>query len=444
MKNIDYILKNLQSASFLKDLKNEYPSGELGWGEDVALKNVLDYNDIELQLTYLKYFHGDINREIDKNINHSNRIAWKALKDFFKKNNQINKKNIDKYFIKKNIFNLSSLNFNFTDNLNYARNENVDNYEILNLLKDYILFGVLFDKAKDFSLTLLGDITFGRDTCYYIICFYSKTDRRHHLFLLFLEADGNDQYHYIKSFKTPPNLSQVKSAVDKSKSDLLYYNWNLKYVENFNIYKPKNKSTLSAWSLKENKKALKSERVENRIFKDEDSFYNHFKNDSIVQTNYLKKYPEKYFKNQNPIWIIKEHFRENPNQKFKKFNFYKYIMSEKFNFRNDPKFIIEIIHSKEDLEGLLSYVPLKTQQNKDLAEEIRILRMFRSKDKNFLIKVFKTNKDKLYDLATNYMPKSIFNDKKLVLELVKLDTDIISLIGEKLKKDKKFMKKIWE
>ena len=70
--------------------------------------------------------------------------------------------------------------------------------------------------------------------------------------------------------------------------------------------------------------------------------------------------------------------------------------------------------------------------------------MFRSKDKNFLIKVFKTNKDKLYDLAANYMPKSIFNDKKLVLELVKLDTDIISLIGEKLKKDKKFMKKIWE
>ena len=443
MKNIDYILKNLQSASFLKDLKNEYPSGELGWGEDVALKNVLDYNDIELQLTYLKYFHGDINREIDKNINHSNRIAWKALKDFFKKNNQINKKNIDKYFIKKNIFNLSSLNFNFTDNLNYARNENVDNYEILNLLKDYILFGVLFDKAKDFSLTLLGDITFGRDTCYYIVCFYSKTDKRHHLLLLFLEADGNDQYHYIQSFKTPPNLSQVKSAVDKSKSDLLYYNWNSKYVENFNIYKPKNKSTLSAWSLKENKKALKSERVENRIFKDEDSFYNHFKNDPVVQTNYLKKYPEKFFKNQNPIWIIKEHFRENPNQKFKKFNFYKYIMSEKFNFRNDPKFIIEIIHSKEDLEGLLSYVPLKTQQNKDLAEEIRILRMFRSKDKNFLIKVFKTNKDKLYDLATNYMPKSIFNDKKLVLELVKLDTDIISLIGEKLKKDKKFMKKVW-
>ena len=43
MKIIDYIIKNLQSASFLKDIKNEYPEGELGWGEDVVLKNVLDY-----------------------------------------------------------------------------------------------------------------------------------------------------------------------------------------------------------------------------------------------------------------------------------------------------------------------------------------------------------------------------------------------------------------
>lgn len=443
MRNIDYILKNLQTASFLKDIKNEYPSGELGWGEDVVLKNVLDYNDIELQLTYLKYFHGDINKEIDKNINHSNRVAWKALKDFFKKNNQINKKNIDKYFIKKNIFNLSSLNFNFADNLNYARNENVDNFEILNLLKDYILFGVLFDKVKGFSVSFLGDITFGTDAVYYIVCFYSKTDNKYHLLLLFLEPDGNDQYHYIKSFIKSPNLNQVKLVVDKSKSKLLYYRWNSKYLKNFNIYKPKNKPQLSAWSLKENKKALKTERIENKILKKEDLFYNHYKNNPDVETNYLKKYPERFFKKQDPIWIIKEHFRKNPNQKFKNFNFYKYIMSEKFNFKNDPKFIIDIIYAKDDLEGLLSYVPLKTQQDKDLAEEIRILRMLRSKDKNFLIKVFKANKDKLYDLATNYMPKSIFNDKKLVLQLVKLDTDIISLISEKLKKDKKFMKKVW-
>ena len=119
-------------------------------------------------------------------------------------------------------------------------------------------------------------------------------------------------------------------------------------------------------------------------------------------------------------------------------------MGDKFNFKNDPKFIIEIIHSKEDLEGLLSFVPLKTQQDKGLAEEIRILKMLRTKDKKFLIKIFNTNKDKLYDLATSYMPKYIFNDPILVAEMTKIDSNIISLIGDKLKKNKKFMKKIWE
>ena len=444
MKIIDYIIKNLQSASFLKDIKNEYPEGELGWGEDVVLKNVLDYNDIEYQLTYLKYFYGDINKEIDKKKDPSNQNAQKALKDFFKKNSQINKKNIDKYFIKKNIFNLSSLNYAFTTNSNYERNDNRDNYEILNLLKDYILYGVLFDKTKDFTQSFLGEITFSRDTCYYIDCFYSKTDRRYHLLLLFLEADGNDQYHYIKSFKTLPNLSQVKSAVDKSKSDLLYYKWHSKYVENFNIYKPKDKSSLPAWSLKENKKALKSERIENKIFKEENSFYNHYKNDSDIETNYIKKYPKKYFKKQNPSDLINDHFKEYPLQKFKKFNFFKYIMSEQFNYRNDPKFIYDIIHSKDDLEGLLSFVPIKTQEHKLIAEEIRILKMLRTKDKKFLIKIFNTNKQKLHDLAVFYMPKYIFNDPTLVFEMCKIDTNIIDLIGDKLKKNKKFMKKIWE
>ena len=446
MKRIDFIIKNLQSASFLKDIKNEHPTGELGWGEDVVLKNVLDYNDIEHQLTYLKYFYGDINKEVDKKKNAFNQNAQKALKDFFKKNNPINKKNIDKYFVRRHIFNLSSLNLSFTSNSNYERDELVDNFETLNLLKDYMLHGIVFEKAKDFSLSFLGSISFkgSGHYVYYIACFYSKIDNKHHLMLMFLEEDGNDEYHYIKSFKTLPNLDQVKSAVDKSKSKLLYYRYNSNSIKDFSIYKPKGKSTLPNWSIKENKKVLKSERIENKIFKDEVSFYSHYKNDTVVETNYLHKYPEKYFKKQNPIWLIQEHFRENPNQKFKKFNFYKYIMSDKFNFKNDPKFIIEIIHSKEDLEGLLSFVPLKTQQDKDLAEEIRILKMLRTKDKKFLIKIFNTNKDKLYDLATSYMPKYIFNDPILVAEMTKIDTNIISLIGDKLKKNKKFMKKIWE
>ena len=163
-----------------------------------------------------------------------------------------------------------------------------------------------------------------------------------------------------------------------------------------------------------------------------------------VKNNYIKYKPEKYYKNENPTNIINQHLKEYPNQKFKKFNFFKYIMSEQFNYRNDPKFIYDIIHSKDDLEGLLSFVPIKTQEHKLIAEEIRILKMLRTKDKKFLIKIFNSNKDKLYDLATFYMPKYIFNDPILVSEMTKIDSNIISLIGEKLKKNKKFMKKIWE
>ena len=204
MKRIDFIIKNLQSASFLKDIKNEHPTGELGWGEDVVLKNVLDYNDIEHQLTYLKYFYGDINKEVDKKKNAFNQNAQKALKDFFKKNNPINKKNIDKYFVRKHIFNLSSLNLSFTSNSNYERDELVDNFETLNLLKDYMLHGIVFEKAKDFSLSFLGSISFkgSGHYVYYIACFYSKIDNKHHLMLMFLEEDGNDEYHYINSFIT--------------------------------------------------------------------------------------------------------------------------------------------------------------------------------------------------------------------------------------------------
>jgi len=47
-------------------------------------------------------------------------------------------------------------------------------------------------------------------------------------------------------------------------------------------------------------------------------------------------------------------------------------------------------------------------------------------------------------LAVFYMPKYIFNDPTLVFEMCKIDTNIISLIGDKLKKNKKFMKKVWE
>ena len=79
---------------------------------------------------------------------------------------------------------------------------------------------------------------------------------------------------------------------------------------------------------------------------------------------------------------------------------------------------------------------------KALKEEIRILRLFRVKDKKFIVKVFQTNKDKLEDLVKSYMPSTIFDDSYLMNELIKLDLSFTADIGEKLKKDKKFMSKV--
>ena len=123
-------------------------------------------------------------------------------------------------------------------------------------------------------------------------------------------------------------------------------------------------------------------------------------------------------------------------KKVKDNKFFEFVMSEKLNYRNNIKFIEEIIYSYDDLEGFLKYVPLKIQESKELKEEIRILRMFRSNNKKFIIEVFNKNEDKLETLVKNYMPTTIFDDPKLMFELIKLDPNCSADIGEKLKKNK--------
>ena len=90
----------------------------------------------------------------------------------------------------------------------------------------------------------------------------------------------------------------------------------------------------------------------------------------------------------------------------------------------------------------MEYVPKKIQESKSLKEEIRILKLFRGNDKKFIIKVFHTNKDKLEDLAKNYMPSTIFDDPYLMNELIKLDINFTGEIGKKLQRNKKFMSKV--
>ena len=122
--------------------------------------------------------------------------------------------------------------------------------------------------------------------------------------------------------------------------------------------------------------------------------------------------------------------------------FFKFVMSNRFNYRNNIKFIADIIYSYDDVDGFLEYVPKKIQEGKSLKEEIRILKLFRGNDKKFIIKVFHTNKDKLEDLAKNYMPSTIFDDAYLMNELIKLDINFTADIGKKLQRNKKFMSKV--
>tara|TARA_B100000579_G_C22786902_1_gene832392 strand:+ start:152 stop:1483 length:1332 start_codon:yes stop_codon:yes gene_type:complete len=443
MKRIDFIFKNFQADSFIKDIRNGY--GGYGWCEDAILKNTLDYNDLEYQLNYLKFFYGDINKTLKKRKNKSNEHAYKVIINFFKNNQTINKKNIDKYFVKKKIYNLSSLGFDFSGDTDDWSDEESS---LRQTLAHYVDTGIFFRNIKEFSLVYEGQIKFeGRGLYEYeILCFYSKTDKKYHLLILFLEADGNDSYLYVNSFKNKPNLNQIKSSIDSNKDyyTLMYYRSNKKNIKSYLIYKPSKNFELDNFWRKELKLGINLKRVEKKIFRDEDSFYNNFKDDGDIIYNYIKRNPSKYFSSQNASNLINKHFKEYPNQKFKNFNFFKFIMSDKFRYKYDLKFINEIIHKKDDVEGLLSFIPIKTQNNKELAEEIRILRMLRSKNKNFIIKVIKTNKDKIYDLAVSYMPSSIFDDPKLMMEMIKIDTNVISLIGNKLKKNKKFMKDVWK
>ena len=446
MKKIDYIFKNFQADSFIKDIQNGYIEGELGWCEDAILKNTLDYNDLEYQLNYLKFFYGDISKTLKRRRKKSNELAYKAIINFLKNKQTINKKNINKYFVKKKIYNLSSLGFDFSED---TGDWDEEEYSLRSTLAHYVDTGIFFRNIKEFSLIYDGQIKFESRSFYEygIICFYSKTDKKYHLLLLFLGGSGgNDSYLYVKSFKNKPNLNQIKSSIDSNKDPytLMFYRNNKKNIKSYLIFKPSKNFELDKFWKKELKLGLNLERVEKKIFRDEDSFYKNFKDDGDIMFNYIKSNPSKYFSSQNASHLINKHFKEYPTQKFKKFKFFKYIMSENFNYKNDPKFLLEILHSKDDLEGLLSFVPKSTQENKKIAEEIKILKMLRTKDRKFLLKIFNTNKDKLHDLALFYMPKKIFDDPFLVMEMTKIDTNIIDLIGDKLKKNKKFMKKIWE
>lgn len=416
MKQIDYILKNFQASAFLSDIKNGgIYSGE-GWCEDEVAVNYRDYNDIRFKLSYLKYFKGNL-----KNIPFKDKFKKKTIVSFLNKKKELNLVNIEKFFYKNKIFNL-------LDEIETKDYGATGDYKLNELIKHYIYEGIFFQKIKEFSLIYKGYI-FRKNETDSVICFYSKTDKKYHLLLLLFEEDGNDSFDYVRSFKSKPSINKIKTTLKDP---------------SINLHEVSKKIKLSKFWLKELKSALNFTRQEKPFFSNEKEFLNSYRGDKDIEYNYVIKDPIKYFKNQNPLPLLKKYWKTNETEKIKRFKFLNYIMSDKFNYRNSSKFIFEILHLPDDFEGLLNLIPKKNQQSKLLAEEIRILKMLRTTNKEFLVTIFNKNKDKLYALALNYMPKKIFDDPFLVMKMIKIDPNIIGLIGKKLRKNKKFMKKVWK
>ena len=108
----------------------------------------------------------------------------------------------------------------------------------------------------------------------------------------------------------------------------------------------------------------------------------------------------------------------------------------------NKKFINAILYSCDDIFGLIDYFATNIKNDAEFNNEIKTLKMFRTKNNKFIIKIFKTNKDKLESLMEHYMPKSVLNDEYLMTEILKLNKNLLLHVGEKLKNKSSFKKRI--
>jgi len=155
--------------------------------------------------------------------------------------------------------------------------------------------------------------------------------------------------------------------------------------------------------------------------------------------------PKVYLRSRNPAPYFNTYLKRNPKKKIKSSKFCNYILSDNLNYKNDINFwkSIEFTYC-QNLNGLLNEIPKKLLENKSLSDEIKYVKIFRTNNKQLLVKIFNANKNDLYNVVKKYLPQNKFNDRYLVKKMVEIDTDTISLIGEKLKNNKKFMKEIWK
>ena len=437
MKKIDFIYKNFDVNAFSKNLK-KIKGSKYGDFSDFLTKIVIestrDISQIKKEINYYQFTKSKADSEITKH-------CINFLKKF---GNNYSEKDIEKYFFEqKNI-----LNMNFSN----------DYEEWKNLFSIHVNTGEFFRKfKKHFEIIYYGQLSYmvesrHRDSPYEdIYCLHVPQNNRFYLFFYGYEEDGNDSSGVVKIYNKKPTKDQIEREIKTSNI--------FRYADLTKTYKWR-KIVFSSGKIKFDKEynriyseGFKFEHKEEPYFSNEIDYFNfhNSKGESYIAQMMAISNPEKYFKKHFKDWkqvadvlgASKGGYNATKRKaKIETNKFFKFVMSEKLNYRNNIKFIEEIIYSHDDLEGFLKYIPLKIQESKELKEEIRILRMFRSNNKKFIIEVFNKNVDKLENLVKNYMPTTIFDDPKLMFELIKLDPNCSADIGKKLKKNKEFMSKV--
>ena len=441
MKEIDFIYKNFDPSAFIKNLNKSKKKYQTGFGfnflVDIVLDSVRDINQLKNTINRYQF---------------TNTSEIKVFKDFVKKyGDNYSDKDIESFFFKK----MNILNSRKSDDLSN------DLYDLNSLMAKHIESGEFFRHfKKDFDITFYGQVTYTKHTYndnesfgtfrdYY--CLHIKSINKFYLFFFQHNSRATEmEFAYVtKIFNKKPTSVELIRLMKKGDKETYPDKEEIitKRYRTFNFDKAYNRIFSDGYKLKHE--------IKPHFLNEQDYFnFHNSKGESHIAQMMAISNPEKYFKKYFKDWkqvaavmgAYKQGsfgtYKPKKREKVKDNKFFEFVMSEKLNYRNNIKFIEEIIYSYDDLEGFLKYVPLKIQESKELKEEIRILRMFRSNNKKFIIEVFNKNEDKLETLAKNYMPNTIFDDPKLMFELIKLDSNFSADIGKKLKKNKVFMSKV--
>lgn len=442
MKKIDFLYQNFDVEFFLKYLETK-SSGEETPIQFAVLNSIKDIQSIKSRLSYYKYYKGKSNKNI--------------FSDFIKKyKDNYKDEDIDKFFRKRGLINDSVKHFI----------DETESFEFYDLKKTLITTGELFRKLnKFFNISFYACLTrkdYPDATWEDAYLLYCSVDKIYRLCVFFFEEDGNDCEYVYKKFKKRPTDQQLLEILRKKGINLVEdKNLKVSITEPFPVTK--------FWK-NQHKKAFLEEHQQEKIFKDEKDFLKHCDdNQSIFY--YLNLDPETYYKIIKPInqkfddkkistaflekkikssseesqFIIRlftEYWKNNPKEKIGNNNFFKYLMNTKYNWYQDRSFIMDLIYKCNDLDALTSFIHPKFLKDKELMEEVRILKLFRNKSKDFLIKVFKKNKKMLSDLFANYVPHYVKNDSSIMNEALKIDINLMRFIGDDLKNNKVFMSKV--